>query len=67
MNKTQLTREERQETLNEIFNMIGAGFGESISPEISDDPMVEEYLSGKISLDELGDYFLDSAKKMKDE
>ena len=67
MENTQITREERQETLNEIFNMIGAGFGEPISPAISDDPMVEEYLNGNISLQDLGDYFLDSAKKMKDE
>lgn len=67
MEDTQLTREEKQRKLNKIFNMIGAGFGEPISPKISNDPMVEEYLNGNISSQELGDYFLNSAKNMKDE
>lgn len=46
------TKEGRIEYLNFCFNVVGAGFGEEIDKSIRNNKFVNEFIDGKLSLNE---------------
>jgi hypothetical protein len=46
-------KKKRREIFEKTFNIVGAGYGEEISPVVRNAPYWEQYLNGEISLEEL--------------
>lgn len=64
MENTQITREEREEIVAKVFNMVGSGFGEEVCPSLKNDEKVKDYIDGKIDLKELSSYLINKGKTM---
>ena len=43
----------RRKIIEKTFNIVGAGYGEEISPAVRNAPYWEQYINGEISLEEL--------------